>query len=384
MSTIHDPRYELLIEALIKLRKDLGITQEALASRLNEHQSYVAKVEGRDRRLDIIELFDWLEGLDYKSLQFFQDMGWFPNDQGVIAYPLKGDVRPHPNGVLQQLVWEGQRKEVLLEGITREQYLYVEEKVTEIFSRLNERKPNLKNREAIADALELAIAELKDLNPSDIYHHIIYRLYIREYKRSKPEQSWVRAGGEALELFIERHYTKILEPHGIILKALISPNAKKVALNEMGLRGEVGDSKLDVALYGRFQEREVIFGGVHSKASLAERVSDDVPCSEAMQRKGYASILYTFDVKSFPPPQGELINYGEMGSDDSPSDKRRLIEEQGSFDACFSYNLRTQPSQPKTKSGKRIFVAPLKEGVDFFPDFVINSWEKFKEKLTPQ
>ena len=381
MSTIHDPRYIQLITELVNARIGRSITQVTLAQKLGQHQSYVAKVEGLERRLDVIELFDWLQGLDYKPHEFFEDIGWFPREGKVTPLPIKGQVKAAENGVFQQLVWEGQIKEVFLEGITTEQYLRVEDYVSKLFASLNTSRPQLKNREAIAQALEFAVNELPDLNPSDIYQHIAYRIYIREYKQSKPEQSWVRAGGEAIELFIERRYASVLKLHGITIKALLSAKAKAEVLREMGLTGQVGDSKLDLAFYGHYQGRNIIFGGVHSKASLAERVSDDVPCSEAMMRRGLSSFLYTFDSKSFPPPAGDLVNRGELGSNEQPSDKRRYIEQHGSFDACFSYNLRTIPSPEYTQSGKRIFVCSLKPQEDIFPFQVIAAWERYKQTL---
>lgn len=381
MSTIHDPRYEQLITALVNTRTERNITQVVLAEKLGQHQSYIAKVEGLERRLDVIELFDWLQGLDYEPQKFFQDIGWFPRYGKVIPLPLRNQVREAPNGVFQQLVWEGQIKEVYLEGISVEQYLTVENHVVELFSALNLPKSKLKNRDAIARSLEFAVDHLPNLNPSDIYQHIIYRFYLREYNRSTPEQSWVRAGGEALELFIEHWYSSNLQNCGIRLRALISAKDKVQALREMGLAGQVGDSKLDVALYGYYNDKWVIFGGVHSKASLAERVSDDVPCSEAMMRRGLVSFLYTFDSKSFPPPAGDLVNRGELGSITQPSDKRRYIEEHGSFDACFSYNLRSVPSPEVTASGKRIFVCSLKPEEDAFPSQVTDAWERYKMNL---
>ncbi len=381
MSTIHDPRYIQLIKELVNARSQRNITQVMLAQRLGQHQSYVAKIEGLERRLDIIELFDWLQGLDYEPQKFFQDIGWFPGENRVIPLPLKGSIRKHKNGIFQQLVWEGQIKEVFLEAITETQYLKVEEYVSNLFAGLNVSRPKLKNREAITQALEFAVNELPDLNPSDIYQHIIYRIYLREYRKSKPEQSWVRAGGEALELFIERRYSPVLESYEISIKALLSSKAKAEVLKEMGLAGKVGDSKLDLVLYGNYEGQKVVFGGVHSKASLAERVSDDVPCSEAMMKQGFTSFLYTFDSKSFPPPAGDLVNRGEMGTNEQPSDKRRYIEEHGSFDACFSYNLRTIPSLKSTPSGKRIFVCSLKPAEDVFPSKIVAAWEKYKNNL---
>ena len=122
----------------------------------------------------------------------------------------------------------------------------------------------------------------------------------------------------------------------------------------MGLEDVVGKAKLDTALEGRRDWQWQIFGGAHVKASLAERVSDDVPTSEKMMGKGFLSPLLTLDVKSFPPPK-DVVNRGELGSPDKPSEKRTYIEEHGSFDNCYSYNLRSVPSRGKTTSGKKIY-----------------------------
>lgn len=45
-----------LIDALISARKNLGISQTDLAKRLRCHQSFVARVETGQRRIDVSEL----------------------------------------------------------------------------------------------------------------------------------------------------------------------------------------------------------------------------------------------------------------------------------------------------------------------------------------
>mgnify|MGYP003611540609 CR=1 FL=1 len=70
MSSIHDPRYRNVITKLIKLRELKKITQVQLATSLKKPQSYVAKVENFERRLDFIELYDWLTILDEKVSNF--------------------------------------------------------------------------------------------------------------------------------------------------------------------------------------------------------------------------------------------------------------------------------------------------------------------------
>ena len=65
MSTIHDPRYLQLIERLIQIRNEKNITQTDLAKKLQKPQSYVSKTETLERRLDVIELLDWLAALSF-------------------------------------------------------------------------------------------------------------------------------------------------------------------------------------------------------------------------------------------------------------------------------------------------------------------------------
>ena len=70
MSSLHDPRYRAFIRKLIELRESKVMTQVQLASSLKKPQSYVAKVENFERRLDFIELYDWLTILDEKVSNF--------------------------------------------------------------------------------------------------------------------------------------------------------------------------------------------------------------------------------------------------------------------------------------------------------------------------
>ena len=70
MSSIHDPRYKKLIQELIAIRELKKITQVELATSLKKPQSYVAKVENLDRRIDVLELQDWLTVLDMSIIRF--------------------------------------------------------------------------------------------------------------------------------------------------------------------------------------------------------------------------------------------------------------------------------------------------------------------------
>ena len=72
MSSIRDPRYKQLIDKLIRIRELKEVTQVELASRLKKPQSYVAKIENLDRRIDILELMDWLECLNSNIYEFLK------------------------------------------------------------------------------------------------------------------------------------------------------------------------------------------------------------------------------------------------------------------------------------------------------------------------
>ena len=180
-----------------------------------------------------------------------------------------------------------------------------------------------------------------------------------------PGQSWKRASGDAFELFLADYYNTMFKNNGLRLIPLTRDESEK-AFNLMGISGKVGDSKLDIAIIKDYNGKSLkinngtLIGGIHVKASLAERVSDDVPASTEMMKHGYLSYLFTLDVKSFPLSETvtetrAYINKGELGTPDAPTDKRKYIEEHGSFNACFSLNKRTVPSPAETYSGKMIY-----------------------------
>lgn len=53
--SVHSPEQLVLRELLIAARDKAGLTQQKLAKRLGKPQSFVAKYEGGERRLDVIE-----------------------------------------------------------------------------------------------------------------------------------------------------------------------------------------------------------------------------------------------------------------------------------------------------------------------------------------
>lgn len=61
--SLYTERHHLLTELLKKARKEAGLTQQDVADMLGKPQSFVAKYENGERRLDIIEFMDVAEAL---------------------------------------------------------------------------------------------------------------------------------------------------------------------------------------------------------------------------------------------------------------------------------------------------------------------------------
>ncbi len=64
--TLRSTRHEALIALIVKTRKRAGLTQTEVAKRLRQYQSYVARIESGQRRIDVVEFLEIAEaiGLD--------------------------------------------------------------------------------------------------------------------------------------------------------------------------------------------------------------------------------------------------------------------------------------------------------------------------------
>jgi transcriptional regulator with XRE-family HTH domain len=68
-SPLQSPEYRAAIEVLIDARKRAKLTQQQVADRLGKPQSFVAKTEGGERRLDIAEFIALAEALEQDPRQ---------------------------------------------------------------------------------------------------------------------------------------------------------------------------------------------------------------------------------------------------------------------------------------------------------------------------
>ena len=70
--TIHTERHKWLRELL--RRKAAGLTQTVVAERLGKPPSYVAKYEGGDRRLDILEYLDVAAAIGFDACTLIRSL----------------------------------------------------------------------------------------------------------------------------------------------------------------------------------------------------------------------------------------------------------------------------------------------------------------------
>ncbi len=62
--SLHSPQHEAFCDLLIAARHKAGLTQQKVAKRLGRPQSFVAKYESGERRLDVLEFIDVAHALD--------------------------------------------------------------------------------------------------------------------------------------------------------------------------------------------------------------------------------------------------------------------------------------------------------------------------------
>ncbi|MFL6759462.1 helix-turn-helix domain-containing protein [Sphingomonas sp.] len=71
---LHDERYRRLMERLVARRKELGLTQQAVADMVGMHQQNVSRFETGERRLDVVEFLDVAHALGLTATTLLQDV----------------------------------------------------------------------------------------------------------------------------------------------------------------------------------------------------------------------------------------------------------------------------------------------------------------------
>lgn len=70
--SLYSKENDLLLQLLVQVRVEAGVTQVELAARLDEVQPWISRVERGVRRLDLVELLLWCEALGISLSTFVQ------------------------------------------------------------------------------------------------------------------------------------------------------------------------------------------------------------------------------------------------------------------------------------------------------------------------
>jgi transcriptional regulator with XRE-family HTH domain len=101
--SLHSRHNKIYLDKLRELRESRQLRQADLGKLLGRSQGWVSYVECGETTLDIIELREWLDALDYKFMRFVKELD--AELREVEALRLR--TRPHkrcPRGALSQLL----------------------------------------------------------------------------------------------------------------------------------------------------------------------------------------------------------------------------------------------------------------------------------------
>jgi transcriptional regulator with XRE-family HTH domain len=72
--SIHSADYAAFCALLAEARTTAGLTQHSLAKRLRKPQSFIAKYEGGERRLDVVEFVTISRAIGVDPLRLFKEL----------------------------------------------------------------------------------------------------------------------------------------------------------------------------------------------------------------------------------------------------------------------------------------------------------------------
>ncbi|MCA1300677.1 helix-turn-helix domain-containing protein [Stappia indica] len=72
--TLGSERHKALIRLLIEAREKAGLTQTELAEKIGEYQSFVARLESGQRRIDVVEFLELAEVLGFDECELLKSV----------------------------------------------------------------------------------------------------------------------------------------------------------------------------------------------------------------------------------------------------------------------------------------------------------------------
>ena len=382
------PLGRAIVSRLTRIRTETGITRRSLEISLGLGPGWIEYLESGDFDLTLDDVAALASALHVSPSRLLETVT-VADDSTDIHLVCDFTAIENRDGVLIEFPYGKYDASYLLDGANMIELTNVVAVLREELARPSSRSSNAAiKRAAVTNCFLTAVDTWPHINPSDLWYFVVYRAYVDRYSHPSSfadldfGQSWKRTGGWALEQVMVQHYGPYLKNHGINL-SIKSGDEKRRFLEQLNTAHRIEPAKVDVLLTGNIGSDEVCFGVVHVKTSFAERRTDDVPMSEALVRAGYTSPLWTMDAKATPGPHP--INRGELGRElsvlsDTRSAKRKDIEVDGYFSACFSYNYNTIPTPKRQDATARVVVCDFSDVDDSFSRFLITEWKRFRSR----
>jgi transcriptional regulator with XRE-family HTH domain len=73
--TLGSARHKVLVDLIVAKREAAGLTQTQLAEKLGEYQSFVARLESGQRRIDVIEFMNLASELGFDPAKAIRIIG---------------------------------------------------------------------------------------------------------------------------------------------------------------------------------------------------------------------------------------------------------------------------------------------------------------------
>jgi ribosome-binding protein aMBF1 (putative translation factor) len=74
VQTIRSKRHRFLVKAVVEAREQVGMSQAELARRLKQYQSWAARLESGERRIDVVEFLLLAEIIGFNPIKMLKEI----------------------------------------------------------------------------------------------------------------------------------------------------------------------------------------------------------------------------------------------------------------------------------------------------------------------
>jgi transcriptional regulator with XRE-family HTH domain len=73
-TSVFSPQYQLFLQHFLAARKTKKLSQEFVANKLHKPQSYLSKCQTGERRIDVIELYNYCQAVGISFSDFAKEL----------------------------------------------------------------------------------------------------------------------------------------------------------------------------------------------------------------------------------------------------------------------------------------------------------------------